>query len=82
MQMDASGDIKPHCKGQYYDFWKVSTLIARNAIRLYNCYCYYCSYHQRYYLYDYYFSYHHHHYLYFTTAATNHRNHHHRHFKP
>jgi hypothetical protein len=22
--MDASGEVKPHCKGQYFDFWKVS----------------------------------------------------------
>jgi hypothetical protein len=22
--MDASGDVKPHCKGQYFDFWKVA----------------------------------------------------------
>jgi hypothetical protein len=21
--MDSSGDVKPHCKGQYFDFWKV-----------------------------------------------------------
>ena len=33
--MDASGEVKPHCKGQYFDFWKVGPAQPASA----SCLC-------------------------------------------